>query len=213
MFNVKTSRQLQADQTRNHILDTASHLVEEKPVSEIRIKDITSASGVSTGTFYHYFSSKEELFSQIALEPTTNELLDIAEASHKPLMERLEAYCYLRANNAQQQGLPMTRNLQQFRMTELYRQTRLQMFGTSHFEHDILCKIFQDAVDSGELNRSFPIQLNADIILYTLYGLIFNSSLYDEPFLPSNWIPQFVDYLKNIALAPYWGNKNNNDAL
>lgn len=207
MFNVKTSRQMQADQTRNHIIDTAFHLVEKKPVSEIRIKDITSASGVSTGTFYHYFSSKEELFSQIALEPTTNELLDIAEAAQKPLMERLEAYCRLRAGNAEQQGLPMTRNLQQFRMTELYREMRQQMFGDSHFEVDILCKIFQDAVDSGELSGEFPIRFHAEMILYTLYGLIFNSSLYDEPFVPSKWLPQFLVHLKDVALAPYWGNK------
>jgi len=56
-----TSRDQQKDQTRKLILDTANALFKKHKYEDVSIKDICSASGVSVGTFYHHFESKDYL--------------------------------------------------------------------------------------------------------------------------------------------------------
>lgn len=199
----KTSRQLQADKTRKHILDTAYQLICEKPVAAIRITDITKASGISTGTFYHYFPSKEDLFARLALDPTALELNELRSTSELPLMERLKIYCQICTSILEKQGMDMLRNLQQFRMTAQYREIRNQMYE-GHFEYEVLHSLFLDAIESGELKENFPTDFYANLIVYDLYGLTFNHSLYDDPFEPTKWYPQYLDFLEHTALAPYW---------
>jgi AcrR family transcriptional regulator len=70
----------------------------ERPYSEARVTDITAAARVSTGSYYTYFDSKEELFRVIAAgaldeissaptrspdNPKHNPVLDIAYASRQ----------------------------------------------------------------------------------------------------------------------------------
>jgi TetR/AcrR family transcriptional regulator, transcriptional repressor for nem operon len=48
--------------TRDQILTTAFKLFFEKGYKEVTMNQLVSASGLSKGAFYHYFSSKEELY-------------------------------------------------------------------------------------------------------------------------------------------------------
>lgn len=54
--------------TQKRLLDAAWEVFSEKRYSEARISEITARAGVSTGSFYSYFASKEELFRVIARE-------------------------------------------------------------------------------------------------------------------------------------------------
>lgn len=57
----KISRKEQAVRTRRKLFDTGLRIFAEKDMDEVCIKDICGEAGVSVGTFYHYFSSKEDL--------------------------------------------------------------------------------------------------------------------------------------------------------
>lgn len=203
MQEKKTNRQIQADQTRERILREAKRLIEEKPISEIRIQDITKACGVAIGTFYHYFDSKERLFAVIALESDTPQLWDIRHASHLPLMERLRSFLSLRAKTVEHEGTALTQNLLQFRMTSRYREIRDEMFGHEHFEYALCATILQDGIANRELKEDLPVDFYAQMIVYTFHGIVANQCLYDEPLTISGWIEEFLDYLQNIALKPY----------
>jgi AcrR family transcriptional regulator len=60
-----TSRQLQADRTRTLLYSIAVSLMEKQGFANTTIEEIATKAGVSIGTFYHYFSSKEEIFYDI----------------------------------------------------------------------------------------------------------------------------------------------------
>ncbi len=60
-----TSRKLQADKTRAEIYKTSIALMDKKGFGNTTIEEISKAAGVSVGTFYHYFKSKEEIFFDI----------------------------------------------------------------------------------------------------------------------------------------------------
>lgn len=51
-------------QTKEHLVETALLLLKEKGFPALTIRDICQEAGVSIGTFYHYFSSKEDIINQ-----------------------------------------------------------------------------------------------------------------------------------------------------
>lgn len=54
--------------TRSRLLDAAKKVFEENGFLEARISDIAEHAGLSHGSFYHYFDSKEEIFREVAKE-------------------------------------------------------------------------------------------------------------------------------------------------
>ena len=51
---------------RARLLDGAKQVFEENGFLEARISDIAERAGLSHGSFYHYFESKEEIFREVA---------------------------------------------------------------------------------------------------------------------------------------------------
>ena len=51
--------------TKQKILDASVALIKEKGFDNATLNDMCRASGVATGTFYHYFSSTQEVLSEI----------------------------------------------------------------------------------------------------------------------------------------------------
>lgn len=59
-------RQESAARTRASIIASAHELIQEKSLDEICVEDITLGAGVSKGSFYTYFDSKEDVVSAVA---------------------------------------------------------------------------------------------------------------------------------------------------
>lgn len=55
-------------QTRARLVDAAKEVFEEHGFLDARISDISQRAGLSHGSFYHYFDSKEEVFREVAAE-------------------------------------------------------------------------------------------------------------------------------------------------
>ena len=59
-----TKRQKQAMTTKRKLLYTAYELIREEGYPALTIRRLCEKSGVSTGAFYHHYSSKEDLIAQ-----------------------------------------------------------------------------------------------------------------------------------------------------
>jgi AcrR family transcriptional regulator len=53
-------------QTRTRLLEAAKAVFEKDGFLEARISDIAERAGLSHGSFYHYFDSKEQIFREVA---------------------------------------------------------------------------------------------------------------------------------------------------
>jgi len=80
--------------TRARLLEAAKEVFEEDGFLEARISDIAERAGLSHGSFYHYFDSKEEIFREVAESveeqlsaPLAGVILD--PGSHAPPRERI----------------------------------------------------------------------------------------------------------------------------
>jgi AcrR family transcriptional regulator len=81
------------DLYRKELLSQCFDMFAEKGYAAITMREVAQGLGVSTGTLYHYFPSKEVLFEQLVEEWTHQDLLR-AEAeleNAQTLAERIEA--------------------------------------------------------------------------------------------------------------------------
>src|SRR3974390_3299464 len=53
-------------ESRGRLLEAAKQIFEENGFLDARISDIAERAGLSHGSFYHYFDSKEEVFREVA---------------------------------------------------------------------------------------------------------------------------------------------------
>ncbi len=60
-----TNRTLQAVETKKRIVNAANELMKRKGFEDMTIQEIQKRAGVSIGTFYHYFKSKQDIFFEI----------------------------------------------------------------------------------------------------------------------------------------------------
>ena len=67
--------------TKAKITKVAWQLFHEKGYSETTIDDIIAASGTSKGSFYHYYSSKDELLSSLS---------EVLDANYEEVMQTLD---------------------------------------------------------------------------------------------------------------------------
>ncbi len=65
MYRTKENTQRRKDEKRQLILDTAAKVFSSKGYHKTTVKDIVDEAAISVGSFYFYFSSKEELFAEL----------------------------------------------------------------------------------------------------------------------------------------------------
>lgn len=85
-------RQIQREGTLGLIYETVNILVAEKGFEQMRIKDICSRAGISTGAFYHHFSSKQDILFE-RYRVTCDFARDLYEEGKK--MPCSESACFL----------------------------------------------------------------------------------------------------------------------
>jgi len=60
------ARSRKGAETRARLVEAAKQVFEEKGFLDSRITDISKRAGLSHGSFYHYFDSKEQIFREVA---------------------------------------------------------------------------------------------------------------------------------------------------
>ncbi|MGF0033322.1 TetR/AcrR family transcriptional regulator [Bariatricus sp. SGI.154] len=74
-----SKQQLKSKETKDKIFRAAKHILQKKGYEQLSIKNICEEAGVSNGSFYHHFKTKDDLLSYyIEEQPSINpDLLDM----------------------------------------------------------------------------------------------------------------------------------------
>jgi AcrR family transcriptional regulator len=80
--------------TRARLVESAKQVFEEQGFLDARVSDIAERAGLSHGSFYHYFESKEEVFVEVAaaLEERISPDFDTTELVRRSVRTYLEHY-------------------------------------------------------------------------------------------------------------------------
>lgn len=82
-------KRLTPEERRAQLIQIAEHLFQTRPYDQIGVVDVAQAAGITHGLIYHYFSSKEALFTA-SFEARAQELITRCDADRSlPLAEQL----------------------------------------------------------------------------------------------------------------------------
>jgi TetR/AcrR family transcriptional regulator, cholesterol catabolism regulator len=153
---------------KDKITDQSIRLFEKKGFSETSIQDIVDSIGVTKGTFYYYFSSKEELLMDIHLG-YINDLLahqeQILNDSIKSCKEKLFDIVNMLISDIKTQG-PAAKIF--FRERKNLSEDRLALIvpKRDQFRFNIE-NLIKDGMERGE----FRADLNSRIITFGILGV------------------------------------------
>ena len=103
---------------KEKIIEVGEKLFLEKGFPNTSVDDITNALGIAKGSFYTYFSSKEELLKEIVNRTLKNiyEELSKFSSGHKSLEEAFEEFVALNIELAKSYGPSIVVSLRDFGM-------------------------------------------------------------------------------------------------
>ena len=95
MSEILSKQQLKSKETKAKIFRAAKHILQQLGYEALSIKNICEEAGVSNGSFYHHFKTKDDLLSYyIEEQPNINpDLLDIPKSADE--VKSAIVYVYL----------------------------------------------------------------------------------------------------------------------
>ncbi len=169
MSTVKNSRKQQADATKRRIFDCALKLLMERGYENITIRDIVTAANVSIGSFYHYYSSKLDVFFETySIADNYFETVVASEIEGKSFDEKFALYFRHYAMYSS--------SVTSIALTKLLYTTDNKRFerGADAGMRRVLISLLQDGLDSGEIVSSATAAELAQFYLVAVRGLVYN---------------------------------------
>jgi TetR/AcrR family transcriptional regulator len=149
------------------LLDAALALFVEKGFAATRVEEVAARAGVSKGTLFIYFPSKEELFKAVVRENISGRFTEWGEelATYTDSSAELVRYCM--HSWWEQIGMSAASGITKLVMSEAGMFPEIAAFYQQEViepGHDLLRKVLQRGIASGEF-RPLPIE-------YAVYSLI-----------------------------------------
>lgn len=185
-MSVPTRRELQAQERRNQLIDTALALFAEKGVESTSIKDIAERAGVAQGLVYHYFESKDALFEAIIdrhnpLPVVTGALHDVMDRPLREVLLHLAETVYTVMLEKREILIVIAREA----MTHPELQQRilaLQTMGIGFY-----AELMRERIAAGEARPHTP-EVSARMLISSVLALHLTRA-------PSSFLPEIVDTL------------------
>jgi TetR/AcrR family transcriptional regulator len=162
-----SKRERRKEARPGELLDAALAIFVAKGFAATRVEEVAASAGVSKGTLFLYFPSKEELFKAVVREniagrfPEWNEELDQFEGDSAALMSHVMHAWWQRIGMTDASGitkLVMSEAGQFPEIASFYQQEVIEP------THELLRRLLQRGMDRGELR---PLKLE-----YAVYSLI-----------------------------------------
>lgn len=182
-----TNRQLKALETKDRIYQTALDLLEADGYENIRIEDICHKAGVSIGTFYNYFKSKNEILQLIYkkgddyFENTVSDAIDGLKVE-EAVTEFFRYYATYNINT----GLTT--------LKQLYNPEN-EFFTKKRGMQHVLGRLIQQGQDEGLLTEEIPsYEIVCDLFVLAR-GIVYDYCLKDGQF---DLVEKMESYIRRV---------------
>ncbi len=170
----KTKRTLQAEETKRKIYNSAIAMIEKKGFENITIQDINSHAGVSVGTFYHYYKSKEDVFFELyrtADEYFEDKVFPVIYSGEFTANERILLFFRSYARFNIENGLEY--------VSQLYNTKNKFFISRNRYMLDLLIRIIQEGQKKNEIKTELdPEEIMEDLFI-VCRGIVFDWCLHE----------------------------------
>ena len=198
---MSSKRKEQAAATRQKIIDESQRLIGEKGFLHVTVDDIASACGIAKGTLYHYFQSKEDIFSYIE-RGTFREIRESVDQMEWPsAFAKLSRFIEIWCDHVARDNLNLSRDWHrlavEFKIPNSDQRTHLDD------DRENVVHFLREGIESGEFSPALPAEAIAKDIVFSMYGASFyRCSTYTE-FDIAAWGREFSKEILALHVAPY----------
>jgi AcrR family transcriptional regulator len=186
-----TRRKIQADTTKRKIYEIAISLMEKKGFANTTIVEISQNAGVSVGTFYNYFSSKEEIFYDIfkkADEYFERTVARSIKNSGGSASERIVLFFRYYARYDLKRGF--------HNITQLYG-TKTKFFAIKgRYMQELLKQIIGEGQKAGELLDDMDPDQITEFMFVASRGVVYDWCIHEGSY---NLETKMVEYMARLA--------------
>jgi AcrR family transcriptional regulator len=169
-------RELKKEQTRIRIKEAALSLLAEQGYETTTIDQIAKLSGIAKGTFFNYFSSKDELICDLQGVFVMNEITKLKDKPG-PLVPRFRMVVFSLVHQ-----FPLNKSVTRALFQAIFgsgpaleRHNKL----TGEFM-EMLIPLIEQGQESGELRKDMPAAMIAQLALQTYFGALIVWSMDDH---------------------------------
>ena len=165
-----TKQQQKSRETKKKIFNAAKNILQEKGYEALSIKNICEEAGVSNGSFYHHFKTKDDLLSYyIEEQPSINpDLLDLPESPEEAKTAIIQVYLNY-VHYCQDLGLSFMSNYYTPKNQSLNPAIRTERPYPIVTVHNYLKK----TLDAGVIHLSYPLEDITTDIRMIVIGNVF----------------------------------------
>ncbi len=161
-----TSRQIQAAQTKEKIYKTAFALMGKKGFNNISIEDISQKAGVSVGSFYYYYKSKNDILYEVYTRADDYFRIMITKLKTDNSLDRIVEYFQIYARYLMQSNIEFTKHL--------YSTENKFFLNKNRFMLTALQEIIKEGQEKGEITLDIQPKEIADYLFLVARGVIFD---------------------------------------
>lgn len=195
------TRKEQAALTRKKIIEAAKEKIKTESYDSIRIVDIAKACNMSTGNFYHYFGSLDELFSEIDSIEFYENFDSLKNDEAISVIKRLKSYFI--------EWLTSTVNC--YGSDYMYNWTRRYTFKNEKGEDDNrirliaghITQILSEGIKTGELYSDTPVENISYTIAFLIFGASVHFGISNNSDFIRQWSTNACEIFLEPALSPY----------
>jgi AcrR family transcriptional regulator len=167
----KTQKQLQSEQTRQQIIDTAARLFANRGYNGTSMSDLASAAGLTKGAFYHHFESKEALF--FAVVQSVREKWEKAVGSEVVQAQNaVEQIMILLSKHAQLLRREPTLCLVMHGLTAEMEETNPGFLKALHSVYSDMIGFVEELIRNGQTQGQIRTDVNAQLMALNIVGLL-----------------------------------------
>lgn len=191
-----TNREQQAQQTYEHILQTAEQLLATSSYEALSISEICQKAGVSKGGFYHHFSSKDQIIALLI----GRQMQEHVYTHIEPLLGKKDAesllYLYM------QSGLDYLKNSPKDTLARCWlaisQHGELANSQLSLLSYQLLQNILTQGMEEGCFRKDIDPVFSAQFIAATYSGILFHAVSFDDDALADDFAQKSMKLIRQM---------------
>ncbi len=191
-----TNREQQAQQTYEHILQTAEQLLSSCSYDELSINEICIKSGISKGGFYHHFSSKDQIIALLI----GRQMQKYVYTRMEPLLGKKDALSLLEIYF--ETGLDYLRNTPKDTLARCWlamsHHEELASSDLSLLSFQLLQNIITQGIEEGSLRKDIDPLFCANFISASYTGIMFHSISFNDDTFTTNFAKKSLEFIHQI---------------
>lgn len=193
VYKKTTKRQIQAQNTKDNVYRTAVELMEKKGLQNITVKEICKKAGVSVGSFYNCFKSKNDILNEVykvADDYFLNVVANAHDMKEGSTRDKIIRYFHYYADYNICRGIDFVK--------QLYNVQNTLFITKGRHMQTVLQGIVEAGQKSGEIRTDMTAEEIVRYLFIAVRGVVYEWCLYNGQYDLDKFVVNYVEQLVRI---------------